>query len=109
LCGDTLRRRDTTSGKQKRPRRTAHIAVQPHGFGGSADKTRLWRRIDSAAPHIKHSHCAEKSQNIIEICRNISGIFKNINGISENISDILSFVCAPTEFFLCTDRVYSVQ
>jgi len=48
----------------------------------------------------KLGDCADKTQNIIEICRNINGIFKNINGICKNISDILSSVRAVAGFFL---------
>ena len=49
--------------------------------------------------------CAEKSQNIIDICRNSSDIFTNSSDIctnsidiSKNFNDILSFFCAVVEF-----------
>jgi len=72
----------------------------PTKHGLSAEKTRGRRKRNSAAVQTKLGDCADKTQNIIEICRNINGIFKNINGICKNISDILSSVRAVAGFFL---------
>jgi len=48
--------------------------------------------------HTRLSHCAEKTQNIIDICRNLNDICKNLSGIFENINDILSVVSPSAEY-----------
>jgi hypothetical protein len=53
------------------------------------------------------SGCAEKSQNITDICKNINGISTNINGICKNLNDILTFFCAPAEYIPQCDGVWS--
>jgi hypothetical protein len=69
-------------------------------FSPNADETRAVGRENSATAQTGLGGGADKTQNIIEICRNINGIFKNISGICKNISDILSFVRAAAGFFL---------
>ena len=61
----------------------------------------------SATVHIKHCLCAEKTQNIIDICRNINGICKNISGIFTNINDILTFVRTPIDIIVHRRQVRS--
>jgi len=74
---------------------SADVRVKPVH---TALTTHPLRTHDSSTAPTRLGGGAEKTQNIIEICRNINGICKNLSGIFENISDILSFWCAQTEF-----------
>ena len=94
-----------SAASQTCPFHAANLPLPHRKLASSTMQTGILRTSNLPLPHRRLRPCAEKIQNIIDICKNISGISENINGICRNINDILSFLRAKTDFLLCRRRV----